>query len=131
MTASNNQQKSASGSQSQSGGSGASTPETRRKRKIAMLILGAVFIFIAIIWLIYYLIWGQFEVYTDDAYVNGNIVQLMPQVTGTVIEIDTDDTHLVMQGQTVIKLDPSDAAIALERAKANLGANSSSSQTIF
>jgi membrane fusion protein (multidrug efflux system) len=98
-----------------------STPATRRKRKIAIIIFTALFLIIGIIWLIYYLIWGQFEVYTDDAYVNGNMVQIMPQVAGTVIEIDTDDTQLVRQGQTLLKLDPSDTDVAFQRAKANLG----------
>lgn len=97
------------------------TPETLRKRKLAMLLLGSIFLFIGLVWFIYWLIWGRFEVYTDDAYVNGNMVQLMPQVPGTVIAIYTDDTQLVLQGQTIVKLDPSDFEIALQRAQANLG----------
>lgn len=96
------------------------TPETLRKRKIAMLILGGVFLLIALLWLTYWLIWGQFELYTDDAYINGNMVQLMPQVAGTVIEIDTDETQLVIEGQTIIKLDPADYRVALQKAKADL-----------
>ncbi|KTC86840.1 efflux RND transporter periplasmic adaptor subunit [Legionella cincinnatiensis] len=96
------------------------TPETLHKRKIAMLILGGVFLFIALLWLTYWLIWGQFELYTDDAYINGNMVQLMPQVAGTVIEIDTDETQLVIEGQTIIKLDSADYKVALQKAKADL-----------
>lgn len=98
----------------------AATPETRKKRKAAMLILGSIFLGIGLIWLIYWLIWGRFEEYTDDAYVNGNLVQLMPQVPGTVIEINTDDTQLVLQGQVIIRLDPADMTIAFQRSKANL-----------
>ena len=90
------------------------------RRKIAMLALGVIFLCIALIWLIYWLIWGRFAIYTDDAYVNGNMVQLMPQVPGTVIEINTDDTQLVTQGQVIIKLDPADMDIALQRAQAML-----------
>lgn len=96
------------------------TPETLHKRKIAMLILGGIFLFIALLWIIYWLVWGQFELYTDDAYINGNMVQLMPQIAGTVVEIDTDETQLVTEGQTIIKLDSTDYAIALQKAKANL-----------
>lgn len=99
---------------------GAATPATLRKRKIAMSLLGGAFLVIGILWLIYWLIWGQFEEYTDDAYVNGNMVQLMPQVPGTVIEVNTDDTQLVKEGQVIIKLDQSDYTIALQRAKADL-----------
>ena len=35
---------------------------------------------------------------TDDAYVNGNLVRLTPQVTGTVIAINTDETQFVQRG---------------------------------
>ncbi|ARB92241.1 efflux RND transporter periplasmic adaptor subunit [Legionella longbeachae] len=96
------------------------TPETLHKRKVAMLILGGVFLFIAFLWLTYWLIWGQFELYTDDAYINGNMVQLMPQVAGTVVEINTDETQLVTEGQTIIKLDSADYKVALQKAKADL-----------
>jgi membrane fusion protein, multidrug efflux system len=99
---------------------GAATPETLRKRKIAMTVLGSAFLVIGLLWLIYWLIWGQFAEYTDDAYVNGNMVQLMPQIPGTVIEVKTDDTQLVKEGQVIIKLDQSDYTIALQRAKADL-----------
>ncbi len=96
------------------------TPETLRKRKIAMLLLGGIFLLTALLWFLYWLIWGRFELYTDDAYVNGNMVQLMPQIPGTVITINTDETQLVTEGQTLIKLDPTDYAVALQRAKADL-----------
>lgn len=104
----------------QANNNSAATPETRRKRKIAMLTLGGFFLLIAVIWLFYWVIWGRFEVYTDDAYVNGNLVQLMSQVPGTVTEINTDDTQLVAQGQVIVKLDPADMDIALQHAQANL-----------
>jgi membrane fusion protein (multidrug efflux system) len=58
---------------------------------------------------------------TDDAYVNGNVVQITPRVTGTVIAIGTDETQFVHAGQTVVELDPEDARIALEQATARLG----------
>ena len=93
---------------------GAATPKTRRRRKIAMTTLGSIFLFIGLVWLLYWLIWGRFEVYTDDAYVNGNMVQLNSQVPGTVIEINADDTQLVTEGQVIIKLDPADMDIALQ-----------------
>jgi membrane fusion protein (multidrug efflux system) len=45
----------------------------------------------------------------------------MPQVSGTVIEINAEDTQLVLEGQAIVKLDPTDFEVALQRAKANLG----------
>ncbi|KTC90826.1 efflux RND transporter periplasmic adaptor subunit [Fluoribacter dumoffii] len=96
------------------------SPQTLHKRKIAMFLLGGIFLFAALLWFLYWLIWGRFELYTDDAYVTGNMVQLMPQIPGTVISINADDTQLVMEGQILIKLDPTDYKVALQRAKADL-----------
>ncbi len=99
---------------------GRATPQTLHRRKVAMLVLGGVFLFIALVWGLYWLIWDRFAVYTDDAYVQGNLVQLMSQVPGKVIEINTDYTYLVEQGQVLVKLDPVDRQIALQYAKATL-----------
>jgi len=99
-------------------------PETNennsQKRRKAIIMLTAFFLVIGFIWLLYWLVWGRFHEYTDDAYVGGNIVAVMAQVPGTVIEITTDDTQLVTQGQPIVKLDPTDTTIALQRAEATL-----------
>lgn len=92
----------------------------KQKRKRWLMILTVIFLALGLLWLIYWLIWGRFEEYTDDAYVGGNIIQVMSQVPGTVIEISTDDTKLVTQGQTLVKLDPADTEVALQRASAAL-----------
>jgi membrane fusion protein (multidrug efflux system) len=57
---------------------------------------------------------------TDDAYVDGNVMQITPQVAGTVVAIRADDAHFVKAGQTLVKLDGVDARIALARAEAEL-----------
>jgi membrane fusion protein (multidrug efflux system) len=72
-------------------------------------------------------VWGWYEFYgrwyesTDDAYVNGNVVEITPQVTGTVVSIGADDGDLVREGQVLIQFDPSDAEVAQQSAEANLG----------
>ncbi len=71
-------------------------------------------------------VWGWHEVYgrwsesTDDAYVNGNVVEITPLVTGTVVSIGADDGDLVHEGQVLLNFDPSDAAVGLQSAEANL-----------
>ncbi len=57
---------------------------------------------------------------TDDAYVAGNVVQVMPQVAGTVVAIMADDTQFVRAGEELVKLDPADARVALQRGEAQL-----------
>jgi membrane fusion protein (multidrug efflux system) len=69
----------------------------------------------------YYQLVARYHVETDDAYVNGNVVQITPQVTGTVIAVNADDTQIVKVGQPVVMLDPADTRIALQQAEADLG----------
>jgi membrane fusion protein (multidrug efflux system) len=57
---------------------------------------------------------------TDNAYVQANVVQVTAQVGGTVVAIEADDTDYVRTGQLLVKLDPSDARIALTQAEAQL-----------
>lgn len=57
---------------------------------------------------------------TDNAYVNGNIIQITPQITGTVLAVLAEDNDFVKAGQVLVKLDPADAKVALNQAEANL-----------
>ncbi len=63
---------------------------------------------------------GRHEEATDNAYVQGNVVQITPQVGGTVTAIYADDTDFVKAGQPLVQLDPADAQVALDQAEANL-----------
>jgi membrane fusion protein (multidrug efflux system) len=63
---------------------------------------------------------GRHEEATDNAYVQGNVVQITPQVGGTVTAIFADDTDFVKAGQPLVQLDPADAKVALDQAEANL-----------
>jgi membrane fusion protein, multidrug efflux system len=84
-----------------------------------------IFLVVALIalagWGLYYLLFQRGHVSTDDAYVNGNLVRLTPQVAGTVIAINTDETQFVRRGEVLVQLDPRDTQVALAQAKANLG----------
>ena len=57
---------------------------------------------------------------TDDAYVQGNLVQLTPQVAGTVVAVNADDTDFVKAGAPLVLLDRADAEVALAQAQAAL-----------
>lgn len=74
---------------------------------------------------------GRFGVSTDDAYVAGNVVPVMPQVAGTVVRILADDTDFVQAGQALVEIDDADARLALERAKADLAETVREVRTLF
>jgi membrane fusion protein (multidrug efflux system) len=63
---------------------------------------------------------GLDSVTTDDAYVNGNVVQVTSQVSGTVTAISGDDTDHVDAQMPLVTLNDVDAEIQYERAKSNL-----------
>jgi membrane fusion protein, multidrug efflux system len=62
----------------------------------------------------------RYSVYTDDAYVSGNVVQITPRVSGTVVAIGADNTQFVKAGQTLVRLDPADAKVTLQESEAQL-----------
>ncbi|WP_046271524.1 HlyD family secretion protein [Pseudomonas syringae] len=96
-------------------------PPKSGKRKFMLIGLAIVVVILALgIWA-WYEIYGQWSEETDDAYVNGNVVEITPLVTGTVISIGADDGDLVHAGQILLKFDPSDAEVSLQSAEANLG----------
>ncbi|CAI8736409.1 HlyD family efflux transporter periplasmic adaptor subunit [Pseudomonas koreensis] len=98
------------------------TPDTGnpRKRKFMLLVLAVVVLLAgAGVWAYHEFI-GRFNESTDDAYVNGNVVEITPLVTGTVVSIGADDGDLVHEGQVLINFDPNDAEVGLQSAQAKL-----------
>ena len=59
---------------------------------------------------------------TDDAQIDGHINPVACRVGGTVLAVHVDDNQEVKAGTLLVKIDPKDFEIALERAKAELAA---------
>ncbi|HTI45491.1 MAG TPA: efflux RND transporter periplasmic adaptor subunit [Casimicrobiaceae bacterium] len=91
----------------------------KRVRWLAAVI--GVFLLAGVGYGVYWMTVLRYRQTTDDAYVSGNVVQITPQISGTVVSIGADDTQFVKAGQTLVQLDPADARIALEQAEAKLG----------
>lgn len=106
-------------------------PATNGKRRRAMLIIATVFVAIGLGFGLYWLLVGRFYEDTDNAYVQGNVVQVTPQIAGTVLRIYADDTDLVRAGQTLVSLDPADAQVAVTQASAQLGQTVREVRTLY
>ncbi len=94
--------------------------ENGKKRKRMLLSLGGFFLLAGLAYAVFWFIYGQYYQETDDAYVSGNLVQLMPQITGNVAAVYADDTAQVKAGQTLVTLDGTDARLALQNAETSL-----------
>jgi membrane fusion protein (multidrug efflux system) len=92
----------------------------RSTRKRWLAIAGGIFVAIGVAWGAYWMLALRYAESTDDAYVSGNVVQITPQIPGTVVKIAADDTQFVKAGSTIVELDPADAKLALEAADAKL-----------
>src|SRR5437762_3796391 len=62
---------------------------------------------------------GLSIVSTDDAYVDAPLAEITPQIDGTIQEVLVSDTQHVRQGDLLVRLDPADAGLAVQQARAN------------
>ncbi|MCW7764487.1 multidrug efflux MFS transporter periplasmic adaptor subunit EmrA [Photorhabdus luminescens] len=97
--------------------------EKKSKRKLALILATLLFVFAGSSYFAYWLISLRHYQATDDAYVVGNQVQVMTQITGSVTAIYADNTDFVQQGDILLRLDSIDAEHAFERAKNTLASN--------
>ena len=101
----------------------------RRRRWLLGLLaaLAVVALAVAAWWLLY----ARYYQSTDDAYVAGDLVNVMSQVTGTVVSIGADETDRVEAGQELVRLDATDARIALQDAEQQLARTVRQTRTVF
>ncbi len=106
-------------------------PAKSRKRRAALIVITILLLLIALAYGIWWLLYASHYESTDDAYVAGNVVQVTPQIGGTVVAINVDDTDVVQAGAPLIRLDPADADVALRQAEAQLAQTVREVRTLF
>ena len=104
------------------------TPNPRKKWLVRLTVL---VVLAGAAWGIYDWVANSHVEDTDNAYVQGNLVQIAPQTAGTVQAIMADDTDYVQEGQVLVRLDPADAKVALQAAKANLAQAVRQGRTLY
>jgi Multidrug resistance efflux pump len=92
----------------------------KKKRGLMLRIFGICVLIATVGFGLWYVVESRWYEHTDDAYVGGNVVQITPQITGTVVSIGADEGDFVKQGEVLVTLDKADADVALQRATANL-----------
>ncbi len=91
-------------------------PEGRSRKRF--FIIGGV-VLVLIIAVLYWLHSRYYES-TDDAQVDGNLVQISARISGDIIKVAVSDNQQVQKGQVLVEIDPRDAQAKLEQGEANL-----------
>jgi membrane fusion protein, multidrug efflux system len=89
-------------------------PKSRRRfiiiGVVAILVVGGV------------LFWWHSTFYedTDDAQVNGHLIQISARIAGHVIKVNVDENQYVDAGTVLAEIDPKDFEVAVQQDEANL-----------
>jgi membrane fusion protein (multidrug efflux system) len=89
-------------------------PRSRRKVIIAVVVVVLALVAVGIWW------HSTYSEDTDDAQVNGHLIQVSSRISGQVLKVDVDENQVVNKGDVIAELDPSDYQVAVEKAEAAL-----------
>ncbi|MFT4111741.1 efflux RND transporter periplasmic adaptor subunit [Silvibacterium sp.] len=104
--------------QNGNGGKQPEQPEQKARRRF--IIVGVVLILLVGA----LLFWWHSTYYedTDDAQVNGHLIQVSSRIAGNVIKVNVDENQFVEKGTVLVELDPKDFETAVQQDEANLQA---------
>ncbi|MXO66089.1 HlyD family efflux transporter periplasmic adaptor subunit [Altericroceibacterium endophyticum] len=94
--------------------------DKKGRRKKLFIIFGVVLVVIAALVLAWQLIFAWRSVSTDNAYVGADVAQVTPLVSAPVSAVLVEDTQHVKKGDVLVRMDDSDARLALQQAEAQL-----------
>lgn len=89
------------------------------RSKTPLIIVGVIVVVVAIVGFFFWFA-RRNQVSTDDAYTDGNVVTMVPKVSGYVSQLDIDDNVHVKKGDLLIRIDPRDYLTAQSQARASL-----------
>jgi membrane fusion protein, multidrug efflux system len=89
-------------------------PQSRRRGILVAVVVVIVLVAIGIWWR------STFSEDTDDAQVNGHLIQVSSRIAGQVLKVYVNENQLVKAGDTIAELDPKDFQVAVENAEAAL-----------
>jgi membrane fusion protein (multidrug efflux system) len=98
--------------------------QTTKKNKRKPLLLGILLfaIAVAVLVAVYTSIHASHFQETDDAFIEGDVIAISPQVSAEVKDVLVLDNATVKKGDVIVQLDPTDYQVALDQATANQAA---------
>ena len=93
--------------------------KTRNGPPLRFVVIGSIIAVLGLFFGVRYWMYASTHEDTDDAYVTGYTHQISSRITGTVQEVLVDDNWHVTAGQPLLKLDPRDYQVALQKDRAS------------
>jgi membrane fusion protein (multidrug efflux system) len=90
-------------------------PEAPKKSRRGIIILVLVILVVAAGAFYWH---STFSEDTDDAQINGHLIQISSRIAGTAIKINVDENQYVTKGAVIAELDPADYQVAVDNAEA-------------
>jgi membrane fusion protein (multidrug efflux system) len=89
-------------------------PQKSRRGIVIVVLLVLIAVAVGLWWR------STFTEDTDDAQVNGHLIQVSSRVNGHVLKVDVAENQVVNKGDVIAELDPRDFQVAVENAQAAL-----------
>ncbi|MGD0478516.1 MAG: HlyD family secretion protein [Terracidiphilus sp.] len=89
-------------------------PQSRRRGILIVAVVVVVIVALVVWWR------STYSEDTDDAQVNGHLIQVSARINGEVLKVDVEENQFVKKGDPIAELDPSDYQVAVENAEAAL-----------
>jgi len=80
----------------------------------------ALVLLVCLVLLVLHVLFDKFTPYTGDARIQAFIVPIVPQVSGSLTEVNVENNQVVTEAQVLAVVDSSKYALAVEKAQANL-----------
>lgn len=98
-------------------------PKSAPTQKRSALLIFPLAVLVCLVVYATFILIGKNDVSTEDAYVEGNVVQISSQISGTVTTINADNTDYVNTGDVLVGINQTDTRIALDKASAELASS--------
>ncbi len=107
-------------------------PDNARKAKLRRaitLFIVAVGLLVGAIYGIRYYLYAKAHESTDDAFIEGRVIQVNPKVSGQIVKVHVSDNQAVKEGDLLLEIDARDQEARLAQAKASLSAAAAKQKT--
>lgn len=100
----------------------AASSQRQAARRTWLMRLAVAIVIAALLYGLWYLVWGRNQVSTDNAYVTAEVAQVTPLISASTLAVHVKDTQFVRRGAVLVELDPARPRIAVAQAEADLAA---------